>query len=94
MNKQRIVRSVLAAQLVLLIPFVAMFFTEEVDWQVHDFIVAGFLLAGIGLAFELIVNGAKSNYRQVAFGIVLAALIMLIWLELAVGIFGSPFAGS
>ena len=94
MKKQNIIRSILAAELVLLVPLVAMFFTEEVDWKVPDFIVAGFLLAGVGFAYQLIVTGIKSNSKQAAIGIVLAAAMFLIWAELAVGVFGSPLAGS
>ena len=94
MKKEHIIRSILAAQLVLLVPLIAMFFTEEVDWNVPDFIVVGILLAGVGFAYELIVNGVKSNSRQVVIGIILASLMILTWLELAVGVFNTPFAGS
>ena len=94
MKKEHIIRSILAAQLVLLVPLIAMFFTEEVDWKVPDFIVVGILLAGVGFAYELIVNGVKSNSREVVIGIILASLMILTWLELAVGVFNTPFAGS
>ncbi len=94
MKKSKIIRSILAAELILIVPFVAMFFTEEVDWNVPDFIVAGILLVGVGYAFQLISDGIKSNSKQVAIGLMLAAFIILIWIELAVGIFGSPIAGS
>lgn len=94
MKKQNIIRSVLAAELVLLVPLVAMLFTDEVDWGPGDFIVIGVLLAGVGFAYQLIANGVQSNYRQVSIGIVLAAVMILIWIELAVSLFGSPVAGS
>lgn len=94
MKKQNIIRSMLAAQLVLLIPLIAMQFSDEWDWKLPDFIIIGILLAGVGYAYQLIVTGSKNNLRQVAIGIVLAAAMVLIWIELAVGPFGSPFAGS
>lgn len=94
MRQNDVIRKMLAAELVLLIPLVAMMFTEEVDWHLHDFIVVGVLLAGVGYAYHLIVTGIKSNSRQAAVGIALAAVMVLIWLELAVGVFESPFAGS
>lgn len=94
MSRKTIIRSVLAAELILLVPLVAMFFTEEVDWKLPDFIIVGILLAGVGFAYELIINGVKSNSRQVAVGIILAATMILIWIELAVGLLGTPFAGS
>lgn len=94
MNKKSIIRSILAAELILLVPFIAMFFTEEVDWKLPDFIIIGVLLAGVGFGAELVINGIKNNSRQVVIGVILAATMILIWMELAVGIFGSPFAGS
>lgn len=94
MNKKYIIRSILAAELVLLVPLVAMFFTEEVDWNLPDFIFAGILLAGVGVAYQLIVTGSKNNTRQAVIGIMLAAAIVLLWAEMAVGVFGSPIAGS
>lgn len=95
MRKKNIIRSILAAELVLLVPLFAMiFFVEGWDWKVPDFIIVGVLLAGVGFAYQLIANGVKSNSKQAAIGIVLAATMILIWMELAVGIFGSPFAGS
>ena len=94
MKAKNIVHSILAAELVLLVPLVAMFFTEEVDWNLPDFIIAGILLAGVGVAYQLIVTGSKNNTRQAVIGVVLAAAIVLLWAEMAVGVFGTPFAGS
>lgn len=94
MKKENIIRSVLAAELVLLVPLIAMLFSDEVDWGVADFVVVGILLAGVGVAYQLIVNGVKNNSYQVAIGIVLAVVMILTWMELAVGVFGTPFAGS
>lgn len=94
MKKANIIRSILAAELVLLIPLIAMQFSEEWDWKVPDFIVIGILLAGVGVGYQMIVTGAKNNFKLAAIGIILAAVMILTWIELAVGIFGSPIAGS
>ncbi len=78
--------------LLLLIPWIGMKITDEINWNVFDFLIMGglLLLVGIGINF---VNGKKMKNR--IFYIVLMVLIfMLIWAELAVGIFESPFAGS
>lgn len=83
----------LVAQLVLLIPLIAMQFSDEWDWGVADFLIIGILLAGVGFAYQLIVTGMKNNPRRAIMGVVLAAVMILIWVELAVGIFGTPFAG-
>ena len=78
----------------LMIPLVAMQFTNEVDWSFFDFIVMGGLLLGTGLLIELVLQKVQSlQYRLFLIGGLLL-LLLLVWAELAVGIFGTPFAGS
>ena len=94
MKNKRLIGIVLAVALLLLIPLIAMQFTDEVNWSLFDFIVAGILLLGTGLMAELVMRKVnKIEYRVVIIVAILAALL-LIWVELAVGIFGTPFAGS
>ena len=82
------------AAALLSIPFIAMQFTEEVNWSGSDFIIAGVLLFGTGLAIEMVLRKVKRiDQRLMICGAILLALF-LIWAELAVGIFGTPFAGS
>lgn len=78
----------------LLLPLIAMQFTSEVVWTASDFITAGILLFGTGLAIELAIRKVTNpRNRFFAIGAILFVLF-LVWAELAVGIFGSPFAGS
>lgn len=83
-----------AAGAMLLIPFTAMQFTNEVNWSGFDFLVAGVLLTGTGLLVELVLRKVKT--RAARFWLVGAILLLLalVWIELAVGLFGTPFAGS
>nr|WP_315151772.1 hypothetical protein [uncultured Flavobacterium sp.] len=91
---KRLLAILLAVTFILLIPFVSMQFTNEVNWTLSDFAIAGFLLMSTGLACELVIrNVTKINYRISICAIILALLI-LTWIELAVGIFGTPFAGN
>ena len=84
----------LTVVLLLLVPFVAMQFTHEVNWSVFDFAVAAVLLFGTGLLCEFVMRRVKKmKTRIIICGVILLALF-LIWAELAVGIFGTPFAGS
>ncbi len=84
----------LSVAILLLIPFIAMQFTEEVQWTLSDFVVAGVLLLGTGLLCELAIREIKSvKYRIVACSVLVVGLL-LIWAEMAVGIFGTPLAGS
>jgi hypothetical protein len=84
----------LGTSFALLIPLLAMQFTEAVAWSASDFIVAGSLLLGFGLTFVVLTGIVRSRRAQVVIGIVLAAMLLTTWAELAVGVFGSPIAGS
>jgi ABC-type cobalt transport system substrate-binding protein len=93
-QNKRLIGIVLTVAILLLIPFLAMQFTSEVNWSSFDFVVAGVLLLGTGLLCELVLRLVKkTEHRIIIVGIILVALF-LIWAELAVGVFGTPFAGS
>lgn len=93
-QNKRLTGIVLGVALLLLIPLVAMLFTEEVNWDMLDFVVMGILLLGTGLLCELVMRKVRNmDYRIGILAFILVALF-LIWAELAVGVFGSPFAGS
>lgn len=79
---------------ILLLPFIAMQFTGEVNWTISDFVVAGVLLAGTGLAYVLSTMKMRNARSRLAIGAALAVALLLVWAELAVGIIGTPFAGS
>lgn len=80
--------------LLLLIPFVAMQFTNEVNWSVMDFVMAGILLFGTSLVIELVLRKVKSTKHRLLISGIILLLLFLLWAELAVGIFGSPIAGN
>ena len=78
----------------LMIPFIAMQFNSDINWSVGDFIVMGGLLLGAGLLGELVIRRVKrKEYRLILIAAIIIAFL-LVWAELAVGIFGSPFEGS
>lgn len=77
----------LATGLILLIPLIAMQFTGEMDWNLFDFVVAGVLLFGTGFMFVLAARKVREIRRRAAIGIVLAAALLWVWAELAVGVF-------
>lgn len=84
----------LVASALLLLPLLAMQFTSEVNWSLFDFAVAAVLLFGTVTAIEFVlVKVRKPIYRLALCATVVVALV-LIWLELAVGIFGTPLSGS
>ncbi len=91
---QRLMAIVIAVPMLLLIPFIAMLFTEEVNWTLFDFVVAGILLLSAGLTLEFILRKVKTTKLRIALCVALFLGFFLVWVELAVGIFGTPFGGQ
>lgn len=83
----------LIVAILLLIPLIAMQFTNEVNWNLLDFLVAGCLLFATGLIIYFIKSKVKKGYQIVLFVLVIF-MLLLVWAELGVGLFGSSFAGD
>ena len=82
------------AAALLLVPLVAMQFTEQVTWTLSDFVAMSFLLLGTGLLLALLWRKeGHRTYRLAGMAVIVLAAI-LFWAELSVGIFGSPIAGT
>mgnify|MGYP000968294247 CR=1 FL=1 len=79
--------------ILLLIPLMAMQFSNNVNWKVLDFAMMGALLFGTGLLCELVLRKIKSTKSRIILCGVVLVSFLLIWAELAVGIFGTPLAG-
>ena len=94
MVKNNSIRITLVTAFILLLLILVNQFTDEVDWEIGDFIVMGILLLSAGLAYELLVQKTSTTAYRVAVAIAIGILFLAIWAELAVGIFGTPFAGS
>ena len=67
---------------------------EGVDWSATDFVIMGTLMAVLGLTIEAVMRFAKSWPARLAACGVAVLVFLAIWVELAVGVFGTPFAGS
>lgn len=92
--KQRIAIILIVIAIILGIPLIAMQFSNEVKWNLADFVAAGSLLLITGLAIEIVIRSVKTiTYRNLLFAIILL-ILFLVWAEMAVGIFRSPIAGS
>ncbi len=78
----------------LLIPLIAMQFTTEVNWNWFDFAVMGTLIFGTGLTYLFLSRISTTTTHRVVLAVLLLAAFVLTWAELAVGIFGTPFAGT
>lgn len=89
LQSKSFLRLVLGTAFILLIPLVAMQFSQEVVWTQYDFDFAGTLLFSTGLAYELVTSRASSGRYRLAFGLALGTALFLIWANLAVGLIGS-----
>jgi hypothetical protein len=66
LKNKRLVFILLTVPTLLLIPFIAMRFTDEVNWTPLDFITMGFMLLMTGLAIEVALRIARVTWVKVA----------------------------
>lgn len=92
--KSRIPIIPLAALSLLLIPLIGMQFSNEVNWSLADFLIMGVLLLLAGTGIEIARRKVRNVRKKwILIGAVIL-VFLLIWVELAVGLFGTPFAGN
>ena len=91
---KRILSIVIAIGVLLSIPLIVMQFTNQVNWDLADFVVAAVLLLIFGFVIEVILQKVKKTNHRILLVFALLTVLILIWIELAVGIFGTPFSGS
>lgn len=84
----------LAIAAILCIPLIAMQFSDEVNWTTGDFAIMAALLFGTGLAVELTIRMVSNPKYRLLISLVILVILMLVWVEFSVGIFGTRFAGS
>ena len=73
----------------LLLPLIAMQFTDEVAWDAADFAVFGALLIGAGVAYQIATRKTGSTAYKIAAGLAALAAFFLVWINGAVGIIGN-----
>ena len=93
-NNQRSLAIFGIPAVLLIVPLIAMQFTTEVDWTASDFIIGGALLFGTAGVIDLVLRNVKTSKNRIIFSLLVLAVLFLVWAELAVGVFGTPFAGS
>ena len=87
MKNKRLVFIIIFIAILLLIPLIAMQFTNAVQWTSFDFLVAGVLLFRTGLVCELVLRRVKKKKQRFIICLGVIALLTIIWIELAVDIF-------
>jgi len=91
---RRLLLLVVVIGMILLIPLIVMKFTDEVDWGSGDFIITAILLFATGIVIELFNRKIRNRTYGGTLIVFVILCLLLLWAELAVGIFGSPIAGD
>ena len=78
----------------LIIPLLGILLTDVVEWGVFDFLLMGSLLLVLGIAINLTFLNIKYFNKRIAIIFFVILIFLLIWVELAVGVFNTPFAGT
>jgi len=78
----------------LLIPLIGTVVSDEVNWSLFDFVIMGFLLILLGVGINFVTTRSKNLKKQILYIGFIVLLFLAIWAGLAVGVFGTIFAGS
>ena len=70
------------------------FISDEFNWNVFDFIIFIIMMIFAVASFELVSRITKKEKSQKILFALIIIVFLLIWSELGVGIFNSPFAGD
>ena len=76
-----------ATGLLLLVPLVAMRFTDEVRWDLGDFLAGGALIFAAGLALAMGLRRVRTGTGRAVVATSVVAVLLVVWAELAVGLF-------
>ena len=90
----KIIKRALSPLLLLFIPLIGNLFSNQVNWSLFDFIVIGILLVLTGLSIHFILEKVRNKTLRIVPIIFVIIIFLMIWAELAIGVFGSPVAGS
>ena len=91
MRKQLLIRPVLGTTLLLSVPLIMTVVDRNQPlgkgwrWGLLDFVVMGALLMAAGSSYELISPKIGSSTKRIALGFLITAVVLAIWVELAVG---------
>jgi hypothetical protein len=93
-RNKSLIRIAVSTAFILMIPLIAMQFTEEVNWELGDFLIIGALLLSTGLIYEFVVRKMTDTTHRIIAATALAVILFLIWAELAVGLVEKLLTGT
>ena len=71
-----------------------MMITDEISWNLFDFIMMGCLLTILAAGIDFVIKYTKDFKNRTLYIGILVLIFLLIWAELSVGIFDTPIAGN
>ena len=77
----------------LVLPLIGTLLSDDVNWSYADFFLMGAGLLAVGMGIDLIRRRTENPKKRLLLIAGLIGLFLLVWVELAVGLFGSPIAG-
>jgi len=86
-------KNIIYSLILLLIPFILNKSIEGFNWKLSDFV----MMCALIFSCLSLVDFFKRKYRgksKILAIIIITMVFILLWIELAVGIFGSPLAGN
>ncbi|MCF8409506.1 MAG: hypothetical protein K9G36_11100 [Crocinitomicaceae bacterium] len=92
--KNLIKYSIVVIVLISLLFFVIDIYSIEMNWSIFDYSITSVLLFILLFAMLLISTSKLTRKIKWIFLFAFIFSFMLVWIELAVGIFNSPFAGN
>ena len=78
-QNKRLIYIVIAAETLLLIPFIAMRFTTEVNWTPMDFIVMGAMLLVTALGIEAALRFVRVTWARAAAVLAVLFCFLMVW---------------
>ena len=78
----------------MLLPYISSQFSDEIDWSIGDVLIGGTLLFALAMLVQFLTVKLKGSKWHVPVIIGVIVIFILIWMELAVGILGTPISRS
>jgi hypothetical protein len=87
MKNKRLLIFIIISLTILVIPLLAMQFTDEVNWTLGDFMMAALLLGTTAILSDLVLRKINNKMFRITILVLVLLCLIIIWAQLAVGIF-------
>ncbi len=88
------VKVLIIVGLLLLIPFIGMQLTIEINWSIIDFIIMSLLLIFFGSLIRLALKRIQTLKKRIFVILFIIVSFLLLWFQLAVGLFYNSYQSN